>query len=232
MDTRDVRRIYDRIAPRYDLLVGLSEWLVLRRLRRPHVHRARGRVLEVAIGTGANLPHYEPGVRLTAIDASPAMLGRARRRSRALATACDLVATDAQLLPFEGATFDAVVSTLSGCTFPDPVAALREISRVCRPDGRIFLLEHGRSDRRWLGRWQDRGEARSVATMGCHPNREPIELARAAGLGIVSARRHLLGIVHVIEAVPAYGAPPGTVRRDEARSAPAAPLSAGPTDYL
>ncbi|HEX6536709.1 MAG TPA: class I SAM-dependent methyltransferase [Gemmatimonadaceae bacterium] len=232
MDTTDVRRIYDRIAPRYDLLVALSEWLVLRRLRRPHVRRARGRVLEVAIGTGANLPHYDRGVRLTAVDASPAMLGRARRRSVALATAADLVAADAQLLPFPAQTFDAVVSTLSVCTFPDPVAALREISRVCRPDGRIFLLEHGRSDRRWVGRWQDRGEARSVAMMGCHPNREPLELARAAGLGIVAARRHLLGIVHVIEAAPAPGAPTGAARGDEGRNALAAPLPAWPTDYL
>ncbi|HEX7940349.1 MAG TPA: hypothetical protein VF488_01015, partial [Gemmatimonadaceae bacterium] len=65
-------------------------------------------------------------------------------------------------------------------------------------------------DRRWLGRWQDHAEARSVARIGCHPNREPLDLARRAGLGIVTARRLLLGIVHVIEATPA---PSGLVDR-------------------
>lgn len=208
MDTREVRRIYDRLAGRYDLLVAVSEWVALRRLRAGHVARARGRVLEVAVGTGANLRHFPRGLRPAAVDASTAMLARARRRARALGVAVDFAAADAEALPFADARFDGVVSTLSVCTFPDPIRALREMSRVCRPDGRIFLLEHGRSDRGWLGRWQDRAEARSVARMGCHPNREPLELARRAGLGIVGARRTLLGIVHVIEATPAIAATP------------------------
>lgn len=198
-----MRRIYDRMAGRYDLLVSVPEWLAFRRLRAGHVRRARGRVLEVAVGTGANLRHYARGVRVTAVDASEAMLARARRRARALGVAADVAAADAGMLPFAAGRFDVVVSTLSVCTFPDPVGALREMSRVCRPDGRILLLEHGRSDRRWLGRWQDHAEARSVARIGCHPNREPLDLARRAGLGIITARRLLLGVVHVIEATPA-----------------------------
>jgi ubiquinone/menaquinone biosynthesis C-methylase UbiE len=91
---------------------------------------------------------------------------------------------------------------LSTCTFPDPIQALREMSRVCRRDGRILLVEHGRSDRGWAARYQDRRAEAHARMIGCHWNREPLELVRQAGLQVTRADRRFLGVFHSIEARP------------------------------
>jgi ubiquinone/menaquinone biosynthesis C-methylase UbiE len=82
------------------------------------------------------------------------------------------------------------------------VAALKEMARVCRPKGKVLLLEHGRIDREWLGRWQDHHADQFAKPLGCHWNREPLELAKDARLKVVSARRNFFGIFHRIEAKP------------------------------
>ena len=219
----ELRRRYDAFARWYDLAEALPELLLLRRLRRALLRAARGEVLEVAAGTGRNLPFYPPGCTLTLVDISPGMLAVARRRAARLGRPVRCAVMDAQALAFPDRSFDTVVSTLSTCTFPDPIAALREMGRVCRPEGRILLLEHGRSDRPWLGRWQDRRAAAHARHLGCHWNREPLELVRAAGLGVLAHRRTGLAMVHAIEASPgpAQGgqesAPPAENALPEAR---------------
>lgn len=200
--TEEIRERYERLAHRYDLMEAIPEVLVIRRLRRRLLARARGEVLEVAAGTGRNLACYPPGCRITAVDASPAMLEIARRRAARLRLDVEFHLMDGQALRFPDARFDTVVSTLTTCTYPDPVAALREMARVCRPEGRILLLEHGRSDRPRIARWQDRRADRHARTAGCHWNREPLELVRAAGLLPSLSRRTLLGVLHEIEILP------------------------------
>jgi ubiquinone/menaquinone biosynthesis C-methylase UbiE len=198
----DLRENYDALAPRYDWMEALPEVLGLSRLRRALLRQAQGDVLEVAVGTGKNLRHYPPGCRLTGVDLSPAMLALARRRATRLGLAAEFRPMDAERLGFPAATFDTVVSTLSTCTFPDPVAALLEMARVLRPSGRILLLEHGRSSSPWLGRWQDRRAARHFALLGCAWNRDPAALLAAAGLRAESARRVFFGIFHAFVALP------------------------------
>ncbi len=83
-----------------------------------------------------------------------------------------------------------------------PVNALREMARVCKPGGRVLLLEHGRSDREWLGRWQDRRQDSFAKQLGCHWNREPVEMVRQSGLILASTWRAFFGVFHVIEATP------------------------------
>jgi len=109
---------------------------------------------------------------------------------------------DGGYLGFPDRTFDTVVSSLTLCTFPHPIATLKEMGRVCRPDGKILLVEHGRSDHEWLGKWQDRRDDRHARQLGCHWNREPLELVCKAGLTPVTGRRSFLGIFHEIEAKP------------------------------
>ncbi len=202
----ELRAAYDRFARWYDLSLAPLEWAVLGRLRRRLLRRARGRVLEVAAGTGRNLPHYPPEVEeLVLVDLSPAMLARARPRARRVGLPVQMEVVDAQALPFPDGCFDTVVSTLATCTFPDPVAALKEMGRVCHPGGRILLLEHGRSRLPWLARWQDRTAPAHARHLGCHWNREPLELVQQAGLGLIDAERHALGIVHLIAARPSGG---------------------------
>jgi ubiquinone/menaquinone biosynthesis C-methylase UbiE len=193
--SREIREKYDRIAKWYDFLIPL-EWLGLGAARRELLAGARGDVLEIAAGTGRNFRHYPQEARVTAIDLSPAMLAIARRRATPNVR---LAVMDAEALGFAAASFDTVISTLGLCTYPHPEAALREMGRVCRPGGRILLIEHGRSDRPRIARFQDRHAAFHVNATCCHWNREPLELVQIAGLRVIASRRRLFGIVHAIE---------------------------------
>lgn len=204
MDKDEVRRAYDRLAPWYDLLEGVPDRLFgVRRHRRRLLSRARGKVLEVAVGTGRNLRHYPGDCRVVGLDVSRGMLEQAGERTGDRpGGAAVLLRGDAESLPFGEGEFDTVVDSMALCTFPRPVRALREMCRVCRPDGRILLLEHGRSSREALGRFQDRHEGWLAERVGCHWNREPRRLAERAGLRLRRARRGLLGILHALEARP------------------------------
>lgn len=204
MDKDEVRRAYDRLAPWYDLLEAVPDRLLgVAGWRRRLAARARGRVLEVAVGTGRNLDRYPAGCRVIGLDASRGMLEQARDRRAGEAGAPGLVRGDTERLPFRPDAFDTVVDSLALCTYPRPARALREMSRVCRPDGRILLLEHGRSSWEPLGRFQDRHEGALDRRVGCRWNREPRAIVERAGLRVRSARRGLLGILHALEASPA-----------------------------
>jgi ubiquinone/menaquinone biosynthesis C-methylase UbiE len=128
------------------------------------------------------------------------MLNVARKRAAKLSLSVSFLVADAASLPFSDQSFDTVVSSFSTCTFPEPLTALREIARVSRAGGRILLLEHGRSEREWLGRWQDCHADQFAKPFGCHWNREPLSMVPKAGLEINDARRFMFGVFHQIEA--------------------------------
>ncbi len=200
--TQELACKYDRFARWYDWVEEMPNLLGVSRLRHRLVARASGKVLEVAVGTGQNLRYYPRGCQIIAVDLSREMLKIARKRAEKLSIDVSLLLADAQALPFSDHSFDTVVSSLSTCTFPEPVIALREMARVCRTDGRVLLLEHGRSNREWLGRWQDRREDSFAKQLGCHWNREPLKIVRLANLRIDTAWRTFFGIFHLIEAQP------------------------------
>ena len=197
-----VRHNYDAIAPRYDWVLGAPELLGLHWLRRALLRHAHGRVLEVAVGTGRNLQHYPPGCELTAIDFSPAMLARAERRARRIGRAVDFQLMDAEQLTFPPHRFDAVVCTLALCNFPHPLAALHEMMRVVRPEGRVLLLEHGYAEKTWLRRLQDLRAERQFQWLGNRWDREPYRLAREAGLQVLQHRSFLFGVLHWMVLTP------------------------------
>ena len=199
---REIAQKYDRFARWYDWVEGLPEALGLNRLRYRMLQRASGTVLEVAIGTGKNFSYYRRGCRIVAVDLSREMLNIARKRAAKLSMNVSFLLADAEALPFSDESFDTVVSSLSTCTFPDPVVALKEMARVCRPKGKILLLEHGRSDREWLGRFQDRTADRHAKQLGCHWNRKSLDLVMGAGLKINKAKQVFFGIFNQIQAAP------------------------------
>ncbi len=209
LTTSHIRQIYDRLAPRYDRGAAVLECF-LGRYRKRLLQRARGRVLEVGIGTGRNLPYYPPGCRITGIDLSPEMLRRAEALAARLGRDVTLLPMDAEELSFPAGTFDTVVSSLTLCTVIDPIRALCEMARVIAPGGRIFLLEHGRSSHLWLSRLLDRWAPLRVARYGCHPNRNVLALVQAADLVILRSERHLLGTLHLVWARPQGSALPLT----------------------
>ena len=198
--SREISEKYDRFTRWYDLVEGVPDLLGVKRFRRRLLAGASGRVLEVAVGTGKNLTYYSRNCRIIALDLSDGMLKVARTRAANLSMHVSFLIGDAVALPFPEHSFDTVVSSLSTCTFPDPEAALKEMTRVCRPQGKVLLLEHGRSNREWLGRWQDRHADQFAKRLCCHWNREPLELTTDSGLKVVKSRRSFFGIFHQVEA--------------------------------
>lgn len=198
----EIQQKYNKFARWYDLAEGIPELLGLRKLRHRLFQKASGRILEVAVGTGKNLRFYPKDRQIIAVDLSPNMLDIARKRANELEIDISFLVMDAENLAFPDRSFDTVVDSLSLCTFPEPVTALKEMARVCHSEGRILLLEHGRSGREWLGRFQDRRADTHAKQLGCRWNREPLDLVRQAGLKLISARRTFFGILHVIEAAP------------------------------
>ncbi|MGI5150456.1 class I SAM-dependent methyltransferase [Plantactinospora sp. CA-294935] len=142
------RQAWDRRAAGYDRAGDRMERLTIGDSREWICARARGRTLEVAVGTGRNLSRYGPDVDLVGLDLSPNMLAVARSRSEVLGRRVELREGEAEHLPFPDASFDTVVCTLAVCAVGDRNAALTEMRRVLRPGGRLLLLDH--VERRWL----------------------------------------------------------------------------------
>lgn len=194
-ETARVQRIYDRMAPHYDRLVAVADKLLFRGGRHWAASRAHGNVLEVAVGTGRNLGLFPPGVQLTGIELSPAMLERARRRARDLGMPADLRQGDAQSLDLPDEGFDTVVATLALCSIPDDVTAVREMARVLRPGGRLVLLEHVASPARPVRLVQSALDPLLVRLEGDHQLRRPEIPVRDAGLVVEELHRSVMGIV-------------------------------------
>lgn len=191
---------FDALAPDYDRLTRWGEWLVVRGWRHRLLRGVRGRVLEIGVGTGANFPHYPVGVTLFGVDVSEGMLARAKARAEALGLDVYLNVADAAALPFPDDAFDVVVSTLTLCSLVAPDAALAEVARVCAPEGRVLLLEHGRSRLAWINRWLDRIAPRHQVEFGCRPNLDIEALVRAAPLRVAHIRRRFFGVLKAFEA--------------------------------
>lgn len=204
MTTTQLQSAYDEIADHYEKRVWFDQYILgVAQLRKKLLSKATGRILEVACGTGQNLPLFVPNSEITAVDLSPRMLEIARRNAIEHGLSVNLAVMDAENLEFPSGSFDTVVSTLSTCTFPNPVKALQEMKRVCRPNGMILLLEHGHSNRPWLSRFQDRHEYQHYQNhAGCRWNQDPLDLVQSAGIKVLRSKRAVLGIFHSIEATP------------------------------
>lgn len=194
------RRLWDRAAPYYDRSMALVERLWFAGGRAWLGARAHGRVLEVAIGTGADLPHYPADAVVTGVDLSPGMLAAARARAAALGREVELVEGDAERLPFRDASFDTVVCALALCSIPDPARAIAEMHRVLAPGGSLLLLDHVGSTWPPL-RWAQRlVEQVTVRTAGEHFTRRSRPLLERSGLAVEEAERLRAGTVERLRA--------------------------------
>eukprot|EP00741_Cyanophora_paradoxa_P022445 tig00021489_g21671.t1 len=233
---RERRGTFDSIAKHFDDDIDLHERVIgIRASREELVGRARGDVLEVAVGTGRNLQHYKrPRVAsLTMTDFSDGMIEVARGKYAALPEAqrpvpgdprtaprdapeppappppgsALFVPADSSRLPFPSDSFDTVVDTFGVCSFESPLEVLKELRRVCRAGGEVLLLEHGRSSWDLFNRYVlDPGLHRHVKKYGCYWNRDIETLVRESGLEVVSVeKRHLGTTVAVVARKRAEG---------------------------
>ena len=164
-----------------DLACGVKP---IRRQRRKVVPLARGRVLEIGIGTGLNLEHYDKARvdKIVGVDPALEMHRLAGKRIAKAGMPVELVGLSAEKIPFEAGTFDTVVVTYSLCTIPDPLAALGEMRRVLKPGGKLIFCEHGLAPDPSVRRWQDRlTPLWSKVAGGCHLNRDIPALLKEAG---------------------------------------------------
>ena len=195
------KRVWDKSAPGYDKQIAFFEKVQFGGGREWLGERARGRVLEVAIGTGRDLPYYPAKVTVTGIELSPVMLAMAGRRATDLGREVQLQEGDAEHLPYDDASFDTAVCALALCTIPDPAAAISEMKRVLVPGGRLLLLDHVGSS--WppiyAGQWLL--ERITIPAAGEHFTRRQRPLVLAAGFQIVETERLKAGTVERIHAV-------------------------------
>lgn len=188
------RGYWDKHSANYDKQMGFFDRHLFADSRSWVCSRATGQTLEVAIGTGLNLPFYGQHVQLTGIDFSPAMLGIARDRARQLGRTVDLREADARALPFPDASFDTVVCTFSLCAIPDDRRAVAEMSRVLRPGGLLLLADHIEGSARPTRAAQRALELFTVPLQGEHFTRRPLRHVQAAGFHIEQQERFKLGI--------------------------------------
>lgn len=181
---------YNRISGVFDVMDRMikTDW------RRKLLSQVKGSVLEVGIGTGANLPFYPQNVSLTGIDFSPGMLRFARKKAEMLNISLALLEMDAQNMDFPDDTFDFVVTSCVYCSVPDPVAGLKEMRRVVKPDGKVLMLEHMRSENQAIGKAMDWLNPIVVRMIGANINRRTLENIMKAGF-VIEENEELLGTI-------------------------------------
>jgi ubiquinone/menaquinone biosynthesis C-methylase UbiE len=197
---RKLKRYWDKQARRYDGAMDFWDRHLFGASRPWACGRAGGDVLEVAIGTGRNLPYYRDGVRLTGIDWSAAMLALAARRAASLGRDADLRTGDAQRLDFPDSSFDTVVCTLGLCAIPDDRRAVAEMARVLRPGGLLVLVDHVLARPVALRGVQWLYERVSIPLAGEHFRRRPLTHVRDLGFRIEEAERFRMGVLERVAA--------------------------------
>ena len=179
----------ERIVPYLIALAMRQRNLV--EYRRRVISAAQGRVLEIGIGSGLNVPFYGPGVKqIFGLDTSSQLLAMSKRQSGARREMLTLIEARAEAIPLENCTVDTVVMTWTLCSVAHPSEVLNEIRRVLRPGGDLLFVEHGAAPDVGVARWQDRlTPLWKRISGGCHLNRDTALLLSSAGFDLPQLRR-------------------------------------------
>lgn len=184
--------------------IGRDEFFMgLNLIRWWYLRQARGDVLEVGCGTGRNFTHYDYDKinKVVAIDSVPDMVAQALKKvSNPRKTS--LYVMNAHTIQFPSQTFDTVVDTFGLCSYEDPVAVIKEMARVCKPEGTLIFIEHGKGTYTWINNILDKGAQQHAHNWGCIWNRDIEALVKEAGLQVTGVTRWHFGTTYIIQAKP------------------------------
>lgn len=197
--TKSVKNKYNRIAKIYDLIYGFMERKIMHELRKQLWGNVSGKVLEVGIGTGANIEYYPTDADITAIDFSENMIEIAARKATKFNRKVNILQMDVQALEFEKDTFDYIITTCVFCSVPDPIKGLSEIKRVCKDNGKIIMIEHVRSNYRILGRIMDIINPLTLLIQGVNINRKTVENIKNVGITVNKEKNIVLDVLKYLE---------------------------------
>ncbi len=201
MNTEATKKRYNRIAPVYDFMEGLVERSRYSGWRELLWSKVEGnRILEIGVGTGKNFSYYPADAEITAIDFSDRMLVRARDRARKQKVTVHLQQMDVQNLKFEDNTFDTIIASFVFCSVPNPVRGLMEVERVCKPGGKVVLLEHVLSANRIVAWLMNLANPLVVRMIGANINRHTVENVSKSRLVVEQVADLGAGIFKSIEA--------------------------------
>ncbi|MDB5085040.1 MAG: SAM-dependent methyltransferase [Bacilli bacterium] len=186
----------------YDRFMKPLEHMGLISIRKQLTEMARGKVLEIGSGTGMNFSHYKNTEVVIAIEPDQMMINQSLERRREASVNIEIIRAEAENLPFADNSFDNVIGTLVFCTIPDPLQALLEIRRVCKPGGKLLLMEHVRVNDSMLGHLQDwLTPIWKPLCGGCHLNRDTLNIVKQTGFSVVKVQHYANKIFLVIEAL-------------------------------
>ena len=199
--TEKIKKRYNRAAKFYDILENPMEMMALKKWRIELMEELKGKVLEIGVGTGKNLEYYPLNIDITAIDFSEKMLKKAYEKAAKFDKKVKLLSMDAQNMDFPDNTFDVIFTTCVFCSVPDPIIGLKEMRRVCKPNGKIIMIEHVRSEKKVLGVIMDILNPIVVNTYGANINRKTVDNINSAEFVNVSVANLFSDIVKKIEIV-------------------------------
>ncbi|RKN75840.1 class I SAM-dependent methyltransferase [Paenibacillus ginsengarvi] len=199
MDKEKLIRKFDHQSPIYE---ARRKRQTEREWRKTLIGCAKGNVLEVAVGAGANFCFYPKDVEVTAVDFSGAMLSKAKESAAASHVRATFMESDIESISFPDNAFDTIVSTLSFCGYENPVRMLEAFSRWCKPDGQILLMEHGLSSNRLIGGAQKLVDPIFRRAVGCHLDRNMIAIFQQSPIQIRRMERYMLSTIHLVWASP------------------------------
>jgi phosphatidylethanolamine/phosphatidyl-N-methylethanolamine N-methyltransferase len=199
--TEIIKRRWNRTAWYYDYLMAFMDRVGVRKGRRLLWSRVESsRVLEIGVGTGNNFSYYPPDAEMTAIDFSEGMLKRAKERASRHKVKVDLQQMDVQNLKFADNTFNTVAATLVFCSVPDPVRGIKEVARVCKPGGKLILLENDFSSVPIVGWLAKLANPLAVRMIGADFTRHPMGNVATSGLAVERVTSLRRGLWKLIEA--------------------------------
>ncbi|RPF55380.1 class I SAM-dependent methyltransferase [Aquisalibacillus elongatus] len=176
-----IKHKYNRISKHFDKMDKMikDDW------RSELIEELKGDILEVGVGTGANFKYYSEDAHVIGIDFSSSMLEIAQQKAESSNAHIELHEMNVEDLKFEDNSFDYIVSTCVFCSVPDPVKGLKELRRVVKPDGRIVMLEHMRSESELMGKVLDFFNPVSVNLIGANINRKTVSNIYQANLEVL-----------------------------------------------